>query len=66
MAFRVSNAILVAGISIDNVTIRTLRPGHAPVYGARLTLVRSTVQRCCRTSGPARFDSTPPVLAALI
>jgi hypothetical protein len=60
MAFRVSNAIIVAGISIDSVTIRSLRPGHAPVHGARLTLVSSAVQRSCRKSGPARFDSTPP------
>jgi hypothetical protein len=43
MAFRVSNAIIVAGISTDNVTIRILRPGHAPVYGARLTLFCCTV-----------------------
>jgi hypothetical protein len=30
MAFRVSNAIIVAGTSIDSATIRSLPLGHAP------------------------------------
>ena len=67
MVFRVSNAIIVAGISIDNARIRTLRLCNLAtplVHGARPTLLCSTVQLLFRSAGslrsPAVIDSTPP------
>jgi hypothetical protein len=68
--FRVSNAIIVAGISICDVIVANLQLGHAPVYGARPTLLCGTVQLLFRCAGilkqPVVIGCAPPVLAVLI
>jgi len=68
--FRVSNAIIVAGISICDASVASLQLCHAPVQGADQTLLCGTVQLLFRCAGilkqPAVISCAPPVLAALI
>ncbi len=57
MAFRVSNAIIVAGTSIDSAAIRSLQPEHAPSpWGPSGSALRCTVQLIFRCFG----NVTPP------
>lgn len=61
MAFRVPNAIMVAGISIDSATIRSLQLGHAPSpRGSSGSALKYTVQLTFRVS--AILDRRHPEL----
>ena len=61
MAFRVPNAIIVAGISIDSATIRSLQRGHAPsLWGPSGSALRYAVQLIFRFS--AILDRRHPEL----